>query len=245
MAQEAFHYPLGTIPNMSCEELLDHVRMMDPRVWSDLIIDNTPDELEKRQTFLDYLQDREPVLFEALENIVRAYQTAYHVAVEQRQIIVRSYHRFRICRNTLEDDGRKLEKEIDKQIATAKPAKERKRQRQPENDEIDKLELEQIKDIQNATKAGTEYFLTQEKFTDDFPVHHYRHFVKKGMQKWQLAELSKHGKWTTLYHVNGPWQAEKLVEKLDNENQNAIIVKRFRGGGDQEVMSYKVISGPK
>jgi hypothetical protein len=245
MAQEAFHYPAGPVPTMDLQELIRHIRLLDPRVFWDLSIEKNPDETDARNLVLDWLQCREPVLFETLDNIMRAYQTAYFQATETTTCLTRAYHRYRLARNTLEDEGRQLGEELEKQIEQEKPALEKKRAREPQNEEADREEVEQIKELKQSTNQMCEWYLTQEKFSNEFPIEQYRHFTKKGVKKWSLDELNNFGTWDTIYHAAGPWQAEMLVEHLEKNGRAAIIIKKFRGGADQEMMSYKVISGIK
>jgi hypothetical protein len=114
-------------------------------------------------------------------------------------------------------------------------------------DGLTKEEKEKSQALQNTKRAKTLLkspetdFLSQEKFSTDFPFKQFVQVVKKGKNRVNLLELNENSGWETIYHVNGAWQAEQLVEKLKGTGKKCMTIKRIRSGMDQEVFSYKVL----
>ena len=90
--------------------------------------------------------------------------------------------------------------------------------------------------------AQASFYSKIEPWSDMFDVSDYVHFVPKPRQRMQLAVLNDYSQWKSLYHVQGPWAAEMLEEKLSEEGYKAIAIKKRRGGADQEPFCYKVVS---
>lgn len=221
------------VPSMTTEELLWHVHVLDKRAYFKMMEELSPDAASDRLQLLTYLQQHENVLLEVLDDILAAYQTSFHAANEIRTALIRNYQRYSLVCYGLKDEGKEPAEMLESR------AKE-KRKKAPKKDTED--EIQELENLAKKMRGGdNDLWFAQEKFSEDFPFKEYRHFVKKGHNKWDLTDLQNYGIWSTLYHVTGAWKAELLVAKLEEEEKLAIIIKKLRGS--DEIMSYKVISG--
>ena len=246
MAQSSVFDPPGEIPNMDVEDILANIERLDRRAYMDLCYCLTEDERNRKLDVLTYLAERKPVLFETLEEMLSAYQSAYSTANTAVRALSLMYQRYLVAENTLKDSGRNLQEELSRQKKEKIPPAAKKRPHEQQRVEIDAEELVQIEQLEKTLKGReqtvqTDLFFSQEKFSDAFPLSKYVHYVKKGRKKWVLLNLRDYGIWEMIYHCRGPWQAEMLVEQLEQEGKLAIIIKMSRCL--EEVMSYKVISG--
>lgn len=234
--------------SMSFEELKDIVEAVDVGAYFSFI-HCVPAEDRNRQGLMNYLMEHEPFLFRLAENITETYQNAYFCAVRQREALIESYLILKTAKNTVEAMHSKLTDELEKQEAEAKPATEKKRAREKKiPEEREKEEAEASSNVKKALKiahVAENKFYAQEKFSPDFGFEKYVHVVPKGKPRKDLKILRESTGWETIYHCNGPWQAEQLVEDLKLEGRKCMIIKRARGGMDQEVLSYKVIASQK
>jgi hypothetical protein len=97
--------------------------------------------------------------------------------------------------------------------------------------------------VPTSYEDSASHYYRKEPWTEDFPVKDFMHFVKKGHARADLQVLQDFSQWKWLYHCQGPWQAEQLVYLLNSQGTNALVIKRKRGGADQEVYSFKVVAG--
>lgn len=243
-----FFYLDSDVPQMCADEIRDHIEAIDNRVYFDYLHCVDPDDRMKRESLIGYLREYEPALYDTLEGILRAYQTAFHSAQETRASLIKSYQRFRVARDMVDVQGRDVVAEIIEAAAQPEAPKkkknsEKKRTREEHVAEEEQL-FEQTKNAAKVLRASVDpAFWAQEKFSADFPFQEYVHFVQKGKTRWNLQDLDAKGIWDTIYHVNGPWKAEELRDQLELDGKKAIIIKRIRGSMDQEMMSYKVLAG--
>lgn len=233
--------------NMSFEELKDIVQTVDVGAYFSFIHCVAPED-RNRQGMLSFLMEHEPFLFRLAENMAEVYQNAYFLAVRQREALIESYVLLKAAKNTVELMQSSLVEELKKQDEKAKPAREKKRAREKKNLEEDKEEhnmaVEHVKRAVKVAHVSENKFYAQEKFSPDFGFEKYVHVVPKGKARKNL-DIFQTGSWETIYHCNGPWQAEQLVEELKLEGRKCVIIKRARGGMDQEVLSYKVVASSK
>lgn len=233
--------------NMSFEELKDIVQTVDVGAYFSFI-HCVPPEDRNRQGMLSFLMEHEPYLFRLAENMAEVYQNAYFLAVRQREALIESYVLLKVAKNTVESMQSSLAKELEKQDEKAKPAREKKRAREKKNLEEEKEEhtmaAEHVKRAIKVAHVSENKFYAQEKFSPDFGFEKYVHVVPKGKARKNL-DIFQSGSWETIFHCNGPWQAEQLVEELKSEGRKCVIIKRARGGMDTEVLSYKVVASAK
>lgn len=234
--------------NMTFEELRDVVETVDIGAYFSFL-HCVPPEDRNRQGMLTYLMEHEPFLFRLAENLAEVYQNAYFLAVRQREALIESYTLLKVAKNTVESMQSNLIEELQKQDKQVKPAKEKKRAREKKNSEEEKKEheaaVEHVRQALKVARVSENKFYSQEKFSLDFGFEKYVHVVPKGKTRKNLTATFQNGTWETIYHCNGPWQAEQLVEELKLEGRKCIIIKRARGGMDQEVLSYKVVASGK
>ena len=247
-AMNPFLMPDSDVPQMSAEEIRDHMAMIDNRVYFDYLHCVEPDDRMRKESLISYLHEHEPALYDCLEGILRCYQTAFHVAMETRTSLIKSYQRFRVARDMVDVQGRDVVAEIIEAAELDKAPKKKKnpnKKRTREESEAEDEQLhEQTKEVAKVLRQSVDpAFWAQEKFSAEFPFAEYIHFVPKGTTRWNLQKLDQKGIWDTIYHVNGPWKAEELRDELLANGQKAIIIKRVRGGVDKEMMSYKVLAG--
>lgn len=231
-------------PNMDFDTMRDTLEEVDNRAYFDFL-HCVPYEDRNRDGLMTYLRNEEPVLFFCFENITEAYQNAYYTAYRTRNALLDSYRLFRTSQNTLQDlHDVKLAEKVEEQVASEKPAQGKKRRpkKNPEEEEKEKNQaMETTKKARAMLSAPENDFLSQEKFSTDFPFKQFVQVVKKGKNRVNLNELTENSGWETIYHVNGAWQAEQLVEKLKGQGKKCMTIKRIRSGMDQEVFSYKVL----
>ena len=110
--------------------------------------------------------------------------------------------------------------------------------------EIKTAIIEAVEEKKGRFTLGSEHYYAQERFYEDFALCDYRHFHKKNRTHYQIDEIRENFEWDTIYHVNGPWDAEMLKDKLKGDGKTIIIIKKIRGA-DSEVMGYKVLEGKK
>jgi hypothetical protein len=234
----------SSVPNMDFDIMRDTLEEVDNRAYFDFL-HCTPDEDRNRDGLMAYLQNEEPALFYCFENITEAYQNAYFSVLRQRNALLDSYRLFRTAQNTLYDvENIKLVDKVEEQVAGEKPAEGKKRRpkKNPDEEVREKAQaVEMTKRAKILLKTPENDFLSQEKFSTDFPFKQFVQVVKKGKNRVNLTELNENSGWETIYHVNGAWQAEQLVEKLKSLGKKCMTIKRIRSGMDQEVFSYKVL----
>lgn len=249
MAQEAFFYPAGCIPTMDVEEILSHVRTLDGEAYFSCITVLDDSDRHDKEALLEYIRQYDYALFETLENILRAFQTAYHQADEARVFLTRGYHRYRILKRSLAFLEETPVSAVQKTVQRKKGAQKKKaRAIAPEDEEReDNEEQELLTAFKSSEEPGYKketFYTKKEPFhIEAFPHQDYVHVVPKSQKRMKLEDLPDRAQWDTIYHVNGPWMAERLQEVLFLENQESIIVKRKRGGPDAEVFAYKVLAG--
>ena len=233
----------SSVPNMDFEVMRDTLEEVDNRAYFDFL-HCTPDEDRNRDGLMTYLRNEEPALFYCFENITEAYQNAYFSVLKQRNALLDSYRLFRTAQNTLYDvENVKLIDKVEEQVAAEQPAEGKKRRKKNADDEAKEKSqaLQNTKRAKTLLKSPETDFLSQEKFSTDFPFKQFVQVVKKGKNRVNLLELNENSGWETIYHVNGAWQAEQLVEKLKGTGKKCMTIKRIRSGMDQEVFSYKVL----
>lgn len=241
-----FSYSEGFVPNMDAAEIWSHVRELDPNVYWSLANDLDEDQRNDKPYLLRWLFNNHPVLYDVLQDILRCFQSAYHIACETRTQYVQHYHRWRVAKYAFECMGTQIENEVQKTAENKEKEKRGKKGRDDEKLELLVEEAEHMrqvaKKVQKTLRGNEDYYMCQENWHDDFPLKDYRHYVAKGKQKFQIAKVADWGIWRTIYHCNGPWNAEQLVESIMAEGDFALIIKRVRGA-DAEVLGYKVLRG--
>lgn len=229
-------------PDMDLEALRYHVELMDKRAYFDLLHSLAPEDRGKKENILEYLKEYEPVLYLALASILEAYQNSYFVATQTKSAIIKNYIRYRVAVATMRDEGRNMVAEVEEQVKKKRPAKQKRAREKPTVEEIEQ-EMEQVEAVAKDLRLHTsDDYYSQEKFSADFPLKEFMHFVSKGKQKWSMEEFTRNGPWETIYHVNGQWQAENLQQKLKKSGVKCAILKRIKAKTDMEVFSYKVIA---
>lgn len=234
------------VPNMQFDELRDFVENTDVGAYFDFL-HCVPEEDRNRQGMLSYLRENEPALYNCAEAVTEAYQNAFFLAACQQRSLVNSYQLFKVAKRSFDGTTTSLEQEIEKQVQGEKPAEKKKRARaekkNPEQEKVEqKQDLEAVKKARKVVSNAGPKFYAQERFSATFPFQQYLHVAKRGKKKLDLSLLRESDQWATIYHCSGPWQAEELVQDLKNQGCKCITIKRARGGTDQEVMSYKVLS---
>lgn len=234
---------------MSFDELRDFVERVDVGAYFSFLHCVAPED-RNREGMLKYLLEHEPFLFRLAESVAEAYQNALFVALRQTDALIESYTLLKAARNTIESMESSLTSELQKQSDKGTPAEEKKRARRKKTPNESVREHDQA--VERVTKclkvahAAEKKFYAREKFSSDFGFEKYVHVVRKGKIRKDITILKESTGWETIYHCNGPWQAEQLVEELKDEGRRCLIIKRARGGMDQEVLSYKVIAtGPE
>lgn len=237
--------PPGDIPNMDLDSIMANIEAIDPVVFHELIYYLDDEERTKKLNVLTYLRDNEPVLYQTLENSLRFYQSAFMMAGDASQALAMAYRRWRAAQNTLEKVHRiNLEEELAKQVEEKKPAqRKKKRDRAPQGPELKEKMLKSVEAVADEikTNANRDLFFSQEKFSPQFDLAPYTHFVKKDRKKWALRQVHDYGIWHTVYHCSGQWQAEELVASLTAQGQIAIIIKKLRCM--EETLTFKVLCG--
>lgn len=240
-----FDFTDGCVPNMDVHEIWTHVKEADARVYWELATAFTDEERADKSEVLAWLRMEHPVLFTTLEDILRSFQSAYHMGCEARKAYMLHYQRWKLSQRAVPPGELPLELLMEK--AANDEGNQKKEKRRAEGEKEEDIE----KDIRNSKKAAKSVrkntdmpvlFYDMEPFTDATQLGDFRHFAKKGKLKFSLQQVLSEGKWQSIYHCNGPWNAEMLVEDLKNDGLEAIILKKTRGA-DSEVMGYKVLAG--
>ena len=245
--REVFQHTGTACPNMDWEDLLAHIELMDPTAHFRMTRSLDEDQRQSKHAIINSLMEFEPVLYDYIENILITYQDHYHAASRARQQYIRHYHQYVVFRNTAEQFGFNPLNELQEELMfqePAQPAKKRNKEQVPE--ELKEQQLQIVEEVAQSL-VGTEpneikkLYFRREPYTEDFELHKYRHFVKKGRKKWDLHKVD-HSNWNWVYHCTGPWQAEELKVQLKrlSPTRKALIIKQIRGA--EEILSYKVIS---
>lgn len=234
------------VPNMQFDELRDFVESTDVGAYFDFL-HCVPEEDRNREGMLNYLREHEPALYACAEAVTEAFQNAFFLAGCQQKALVSSYQLFKVAKRSFDGTSTSLEQEIEKQVQEEKPAQKKKRARaekkNPEQEKVEqKQDMEVVKKARKVISNAGPKFYAQERFSASFPFHQFLHVAKRGKKKLDLKVLPESQGWATIYHCSGPWQAEELVADLKSQGCKCITIKRARGGTDQEVMSYKVLS---
>jgi len=236
----------GAVPGMDMNEIYAHIKDIDPELFWRLCNLAHANVREDKSALLAYLRTTFPLVYKTLEDILRTFQSCYHVACEARHVYIANYHCYKLMERAT------VEREESLEVLMQRAADEQfgdvgeKRRQNGEPSELVDQDGENmrraVKKLRKGDPLTPELFYAQENFSDDFDINEYRHFVKKGRTRYSIGEIADWGRWHTIYHCNGPWNAEELVESLKAQNQFALVVKKIRGA-DAEVMGYKVLAG--
>ena len=253
MAEGAFSLPsVGGLPQLEVEDMIDHIYHMDPVTYQLLFLELEEEERCDKPLLLKWLFARNRRLFDALERICAAFQSAFHVANQHRSDIMESYMQWRrLFRLYSQQLGPETHQVTDVGQKNAKKPKEKKEKKE-EKKKIEtarkrERELDEEKEDMTSARDPQEqqqwYYKEEPLVVEAFPFLDFVHFVKKGRNKVDLANLNNYGCWSKIYHCSGVWHAELLAEELQKQDKLAFVIKRKRGGADQEVLAYKVIAG--
>lgn len=241
----AFETTDSDIPTMTLMDLWAHIREADADAFWRLFSSLNTEERGDYLCVLKALNEEEPVLFDTLEQILAAFQSAYFVASETRRFAMLNYHRYLMASQVLQKHNLSFHEEADEMAMVDLPKKGEKRRERDEpleNVIVQEHQMrEAAKKVQKRSELTTDLFYTQERFSNDFPLRQFRHYSKKGQRKFAMTDIAE-GEWETIYHCNGPWNAELLVEQLKAKGGESMIIKKIRGS-DAEVMGYKVLHG--
>jgi len=242
ISEGAFRYSTeGDIPSMSVDDIWAHVRIMDPTTFWEMTYNISDLNKSKRNLVLRELHRENPILFQTMEGIIRAYQSAYFVAAETRTQLFATYHHYLTAKRSFQSlSGEEFESALLEEKAPPKKKKREKENIPPEEKEVEEIVQKTKKVVREA--ADNTLFYAAEPFSDGFPLPDYRHVVPKGQKAWAIERVKNYGYWDTIYHCNGPWQAEMLVQQFLDQMEYAIIMKKRRGT-DIEVTGYKVLHG--
>lgn len=237
------------MPNLDVAELRDLMESMDKEVYFDFLHCVNPEDRGKKEAILDYLSTQEPVLYQTMESMVKAYQTANFLASETRASLMQQYNAYRTAKILAEREhcvpfNEQVEEVAKKDEAPRKKKSEKKRRAPEEVAQIEASNHENVRKTMKSSRATQELdYYSQEKFSLDFPFREFVHWQKKNKKKWDLSKIQEYGTWETIFHVTSQWKAENLAQKQKEQGKKCAIIKRAKGNADTESTSYKVLVG--
>jgi len=254
MASPVFQYQDDTVPHFDSDAIMHHVRLVNPVLALKLEDDFGDPENAEPDDLVHSIWVNDRLLYQTLQEVVESWQNVYHQANQISSALLRAYYHARITDERAKMVMIAYAEEEEKETPKKKKEKKRKREtklRQSEEEFATKemeTELPIAKRIREVMEQDYGYndakafFWKVEPWTDVINVKDYVHFVAKGQKKFALRELQDFHVWNYVYHCNGPWDAERLVEIMESKNILAYAIKRRRGPADKEVLHYKVVA---
>ena len=266
MCKRALDIDDPILPALDLSEILEHVRMLGgPAVHARLTVELGREDTADRSLVLGWLYEREPVIYAEIEAIVRGFHSAYLIASETRELIFMLNHSLVVARQendlkqqriNLLESQLVMERSMPPGEEQASPKKKKGRDKKKKENtsppratpELEAAQAtfvaESVAKVPRSKDADEQasFYSKIEPWSELFDVSDYIHFVPKPRQRMELKVLTDFSQWKSLYHVGGPWAAEMLEEKLNEEGYKAVAIKRRRGGADQEPFCYKVVS---
>ncbi len=94
---------LSIAPEFTADDLLKHLEVLDPEFFQRLLMDgfDTDEARSDKVSLVHYIYKENPPAFLALQDIERAWLSAWDVAFEQREAIFRLYHQQKLIHSEL------------------------------------------------------------------------------------------------------------------------------------------------
>jgi len=260
MAAPVFQYTDDEIPWFSSEIILEHISRVNQDLALRLEQEMIRDDLATPQALTERLWSYDRLMYQTLQEILETWQHAHHQATRTSQHLLRCYYHTEITRKryatmmdayeySQEEDDELPEAELLKKKKKRSANKKRRQEKEQAFVEKEKpRELDVAKRVREPLDLGLTYdnpkafYWKVDVWDSEINVKDYIHFVSKGKTRFSLGELMDFNIWKYVYHCNGPWDAERLTEILQEQNILAYAIKRKRGPADKEVLHYKVVA---
>lgn len=193
-------------------EILEHLKLLDPHVFSALMED-LPEEKDRTRTAVrTWLRKQYPCAYHALEGVEDTWVAAFTAAQRQREQLFAFYN---LTRDQAEEN-----------FAL-------RQQAAPDKDEV-------FMDSFDLQKKET-WFTSKEPWSDLFRVEDLAG-IPPPKHKQGLLFLEDRRRWKTIYHCSGLWAMEELAALVRRAGFEAVMCKVRALKSDFESQRYKVIT---